>query len=587
MATNRLPIRPRSRHGLVPAAACAVALLGFAAAAHADDGERAGQPLAQVVTEPLSPLGAAMQRQLSDEDVRASLSHRWIDAETLAAFYEETAYAPIWTGSEAATARAAGVLEVLREAERQGLDLAAYDYPMLVARLGAAGAEEQAAFELMMSAAYVAYYGDLGEGMVSPKALYPEEYGYAPAVNARGVLHVAAASSDAAAWLQLQEPNNRLYNALLQALATYRALQAQGGWSALPDGPALEPGERHEQIPLLRARLLASGDLPSTPEITSVSLGQAPEPELYDPTLERAVRAFQLRHGLLDDGVLGPRTRAALNVPVEERLQQILINLERVRWMPGYLGDRYILANTAGFSVDVVEDGRTVLSMAAIVGEDERQTPVFSDVMQLLEFNPYWNIPPSIAAEEIGPKVLADGGYLGRQKIRVLDGYQDGAREFDPADVDWSNLGEDSPYRLRQDPGPLNPLGDVKFMFPNRYAVYLHDTPGDQLFEKTQRAFSHGCIRVSKPLELATYLLQGQDGWTAQKIAAVMATDERRTVDLDRTIPVHIAYLTAWVDDEGRMQFRDDIYGRDGALSDALQKAQANLPRAPRTAPDL
>jgi murein L,D-transpeptidase YcbB/YkuD len=271
------------------------------------------------------------------------------------------------------------------------------------------------------------------------------------------------------------------------------------------------------------------------------------------------------------DGVVGPATLSALNVPTAARVSQIEVNMERWRWLPEDLGRRYVFVNIANFELDVVEDKREVITMRAIVGRDYRRTPVFSDRMTYLVLSPFWNVPPSLAAQDILPQVRKDPNYLAQKGMRVFEGWGSDTKEIDPLSVDWSSItGKNLRYRFRQDPGPSNSLGRVKFMFPNKFNVYLHDTPSRDLFQKTARAFSSGCIRIENPIELSEYLLQGDPRWDQSAILAAIDRRIEQTVNLPEPIPVHLLYWTAWVDAAGIANFREDIYGRDKLVAEAL-----------------
>ncbi len=285
---------------------------------------------------------------------------------------------------------------------------------------------------------------------------------------------------------------------------------------------------------------------------------------------------FQARHGLAADGVVGAKTLAALNVPVAERMEQIELNLERWRWLPRDLGSRLVVVNIAGFELAAVdEDGRS-LEMRVAVGRSYRRTPVFSDEIRYLVFNPSWEVPATLAVRDKLPEIRQDPGYLEQQGFVVLRGWGEDQREVDPDEVDWASLGPGNfPYRLRQSPGPLNALGRVKFMFPNRFNVYLHDTPDREVFARSERDVSSGCIRLEKPMELAEWLLAGSARWDRQMIDRVVAAGDETVASLERPVPVHLLYWTAWADDAGVVQFRRDIYGRDAALGAVLETGRA------------
>jgi murein L,D-transpeptidase YcbB/YkuD len=301
------------------------------------------------------------------------------------------------------------------------------------------------------------------------------------------------------------------------------------------------------------------------------------ESDLFDEALEEAVRRFQASHGLESDGAVGRGTLAALNVTAAQRVRQIEVNLERWRWLPQKLGDRYVLVNIAAFHLYVVEGGSSILDMRVVVGRPVRRTPVFSDRMTYLVFNPYWEIPELIAVQDIVPQVRRDLSYLAQMGIKVYQGWGAKAREIDPATINWATEWavpgpKKFPYRLRQEPGPSNALGRIKFMLPNDHDVYLHDTPARNLFRKEARTFSSGCIRIEKPLELAEYLLQNTPLAAREALEAALASDHNRIVSLPSPLPVHLLYWTSWVDTEGVTHFRQDIYGRDEPLRLALDQ---------------
>ena len=260
-----------------------------------------------------------------------------------------------------------------------------------------------------------------------------------------------------------------------------------------------------------------------------------------------------------------------MNAPVEDRLRQIELNMERWRWLPQDLGRRHVIVNIAGFDVDVVDAGSVVMSMRAMVGRTYRRTPVFSGSMTYLVLAPFWHVPHSLAVRDQLPLIRRDRQHFSRLGIRVFQGWGADAAEIDPSSVDWSTVtARDFPYRLRQDPGPLNALGRVKFMFPNKFNVYLHDTPSRELFDRPQRDFSSGCIRVERPIELAEFLLAGTD-WSRERIEASIERRREQTIPLSEPVAVHILYWTAWVETDGTLHFRRDIYERDERLANALR----------------
>lgn len=516
---------------------------------------------------------------------------RVLDLAVLKDFYAAREFRPLWVEARAPNAKAMVLLAALGNAASEGLDPAAYPVPAATASMDSAGLTE---FEIGLSLTLIRYATDLAIGRFSPKNKLPEQHILPKPLDPRAVLNGAAEADDSgfAAYLHGFAPPHPAYAALRHALARYRALGSAGGWPALADGPALKPGMVDARVALLRQQLQARGDLvvaqnrePPAPvmprsDLTAASLTAEPlePPSLttdaalyFDPVLQLAVERFQHRHGLDVDGIVGRATRAALNVPVQDRIDQIILNMERWRWMPRDLGASHVVVNMAGFELDLIEDRRPALSMRVVVGKPYQSTPVFSNNITYLEFNPYWNIPHSIAAKELLPLIQQDPGYLTDRGIRVFTSWAADAAELDPWAIDWWAITPGSfPFRLRQDPGHDNPLGRVKFMLPNKFAVYLHDTSSPSLFQRTVRTFSHGCIRVEKPAELAAHLLRHNPGWDLAQVQSTMTSGTRRIVTLKRPVPVHLIYATAWSDDDGTIQFRNDIYGRDSLLSKVL-----------------
>jgi murein L,D-transpeptidase YcbB/YkuD len=314
----------------------------------------------------------------------------------------------------------------------------------------------------------------------------------------------------------------------------------------------LKPGQTSPLASALARRLAASGDYTSAPPPAGAAT-------IYGRDLQEAVKRFQRRHGLADDGVVGPALAAEMNVPVEARIRQIELNMERWRWLPRDLGDPYILVNIPEMRLDVSEHGTSSLTMRVVVGKPETQTPIFSDRMTYLVFAPVWNIPDDIAEKETLPSALNDPGFLNRMNMEVVDR---SGNHVDPASID---LTSPEKYRFRQRPGGSNALGLVKFMFPNQFNVYLHDTPADSLFARASRSFSHGCVRLEEPEKLAAYVLRDQPEWTADRIQEAMHGGEERIVKLKKAIPVYLGYWTARVTADRQVQFRKDVYGIDAS----------------------
>lgn len=356
-----------------------------------------------------------------------------------------------------------------------------------------------------------------------------------------------------------------LYGDLQQLLVAFARLEAEGGSPVIPGGLAIKRPTEDARLPLIAQRLQQLGFL-HTPWN-----GVA-----YDEFIEAAVRNFQSRYGLAVDGEIGSKTLAALNVSAADRLRQIEANLERLRWLPEKMGQRYILINSANFQLDAVADAQTVLTMKVVVGRAYRRTPVFSDSIRYAVFNPSWDVPPTILREDVLPALRRDVQYLTKKHLDVLT-FTDNRWSPIPAEqVDWPTVlaQRHFPYRFRQPPGPENPLGKVKFMFPNIFDVYLHDTPQKELFKSTNRDFSSGCIRVENARALAEFLFAGSENEKSERLDALFANTTTQVITLPAPVPIHIQYWTIWRDAEGQMQFRADIYGRDTELADALALRQ-------------
>jgi len=339
----------------------------------------------------------------------------------------------------------------------------------------------------------------------------------------------------------------------------YRDLAIAGGWPEIPDGPTIRPGDPDPRVPVLAKRLAVTGDLADT--LVEDSAAD------YGEELQNAVRRFQSRHGLEEDGLVGPRTLRALNVSVNQRIEQIEINLQRIRRIFANPEGDFVLVNVAAFRAFFFRDGRQVFETNVIVGDTENQTPIFDSRLQYIVINPTWTVPRSIAVKEMLAKIQSDEGYLEKGNYRVFD--PDG-NAVELADIDWSALTKNNfPYTLVQSPGPHNELGRVKFMFPNEHSVCMHDTPGKASFDYAARALSHGCIRVEEPIEFAELMLQ-REGWTRENIVEQMESGETRTVVLAKAVPILLHYWTAEADEQGTMYFYEDVYQRDAVVSEAL-----------------
>jgi murein L,D-transpeptidase YcbB/YkuD len=490
-------------------------------------------------------------------------------------FYQERGFSPAWINGRQLRPKAKVLIQTVHNAFEDGLepqDYHAIAIAETLAMLTNASeltiqkqAEYWADLDLLLTDAFLLLGTHLSGGRIDPETLHSDWLVDERSIDLLLLLHTVSDINRLDLAIERLRPAHRGYLGLRNALQQLRNQQARGGWPAIVGGTTLRPGNADPRIPNLRRRLELSGD---------IEPGRAMDaPNHYDDALADGVRHFQTRHGLRPDGAVGPKTRKAMNVSIDRRIRQIELNLERWRWLPHDLGRRRIVVNTADFSLRVVEGDADVLKMRVVVGRPARRTPVFSSQMSYMVFNPYWNVPHTIAVEDILPKLASGVNYLSRQHIRIFKDWTESADEIDPQAVNWTQYDETYfPFRLRQDPGPNNALGRIKFIFPNRFAVYLHDTPQRSLFNFTQRDFSSGCIRLENAKALAAYLLKGEYEQGRETIAPILSRGKRRVVRIPDPIPVHLIYMTAWVDHNDRLQFRNDIYRRDRALNTALKQ---------------
>lgn len=486
-------------------------------------------------------------------------------------FYERRGFQPVWTGGFELNNRIYSLINTLKKAHFEGLRGENYHLSKietLVAEIKAGKESKKelktakyVRLELLLTDAFLVYGSHLLSGKVNPETLNSEWMANRRQTDLAVVLESAITSNQIENSLKELLPPQLGYNELKSILKKYIDIEKNGGWSILPENIKFRKGEQDSLIINLRRRLFLTGDFPTTDA----------DKGIFDEAVETALKKFQVRHGLDADGVMGKATIKALNVPVSERIGQIEVNMERWRWLPQDLGSNHIRVDIANFTLSIYENGQNTLNFKVIVGKDYRRTPVFSDKITYIVLSPYWNVPNNIAVQDILPQIKNDIGYLRDRNIRIYRNNGNFDVELDPSQIDWSTIAKENfGFVLRQDPGPNNALGDVKFMFPNKFNVYIHDTPSKALFEKTERAFSSGCIRIEKPLDLAEYLLRNNPKWDKTKIMEIISKRTEYTVRLDTPTPIHILYWTAWVDKNGVMQFRKDLYERDKSLYDAL-----------------
>ena len=461
-------------------------------------------------------------------------------------------------------------MHVLESAGEQGLDPSDYQSADLRARIdraraGAVTPSERWRFEEELTDSLLRYLHDVRSGRVDPKQAGAQfDLPRGPAFDGFALVRDALDQQRVGAALRDAQPALPMYAALRDQLARYGALAAHPAWQHRLPAPAhrkLSPGDAYAGLPVLAQRLQALGDLPADAVVG----------ERYEGALIDAVRSFQERHGLAADGVAGAATLQQLEVAPALRAKQIALSMERLRWTPFMQGPRMVVINVPEFVLRAYEvhDGRIDVRVTSrvVVGKAlDTRTPLFGANMRFVEFSPYWNVPPSIARKEVVPRLRRDPGYLEREDMEFVGPGGQVVRSVSAANLDAVLAGG---WRIRQRPGPRNALGGIKFVFPNHDNIYLHHTPAVTLFERDRRDFSHGCIRVQQPVELAQFVLQDEAGWTAERIREEMQPGDPLTLALRRPLPVLIAYSTVIVK-QGRIYFFDDLYRQDARLAQAL-----------------
>ena len=481
--------------------------------------------------------------------------------QVLPALYEQNDYAPVWTRSNSIDQ----LFEALETIDGDGLDAADYHYAALTALRAQAAKSSDSAFsadyDILLTDSLVRLGYHLLVGKVDPVEL-DNNWNMDDTI---GDLDTALALAQAIGKGTVNElvntlrPQHEVYPEFQAALARYRDIQQRGGWKPVAEGQTLKPGMTDARIPDLRQRLLVTGDMPASDASST----------LFDANVESGVKRFQQHHGLEADGIVGKATVAAMNVPVQDRIDQIRVNLERARWVLHNLPDEYVLTDIAGFGVSYIRNGKVIWESRAQVGKPFRKTPVFRSKITYLDINPTWTIPPTILKNDILPKLKKDPGYLRKMDMRVLTF---AGKPVDESTIDWSKYpGAKFPYMIRQNPGPKNALGRIKFMFPNKHAVYLHDTPSKSLFGKTARALSSGCIRIENPYDFGVLLLNN-DQWDKDRILATVDTGKTTTVSLDKPVTVILLYWTVNTTEKGDIIFKKDIYNRDAAILAGLKR---------------
>lgn len=531
--------------------------LASALAVNARAAERAVSPIDAIATH----IQALLDKTGSiDKDIAG------LDAAALRRFYQGRDYFPAWTGTQDSLARAAILRATMARADTEGLN--AGDYATAMETPGQTAPAADANEDLRLTDAILRYAHDVRLGRVPPEAMMGDEIDLPTrAFDAVAALQSAIRENSLDHFLKTLPPPFPEYARLTDALARYRVLATMGEWRSVPGNLEIKLDQDDPRLSALRARLAREDP----------DYAKAGE-EATKTALLAAVRRFQLKNGLDPDGRVGAKTLAMLNISPASRVWQIIANMERWRWIPRALEARRAAVNAADGTLEVVEDGKIVLASNVIVGDAKHPSPILRAVATSVTVNPPWNVPPSIARKEMLPKLKRDQSYLLNQNIVLLNG-----PTADPhgLDIDWRAISTGRfPYRLQQLPGPLNSLGGVKLEMPNRFDVYLHDTPAKRLFARTQRNFSHGCVRVEQSLALASVALTGDAKLAVPELKAMIADGVTRHLPLKHPLPVYILYWTAIADANGDVAFRPDVYGRDTRLIAALTKTFRQPPEA-------
>jgi L,D-transpeptidase YcbB len=519
---------------------------------------------------PAEALRIAIVNRVADKSAKAGGEQK-----SLADYYSAPDAQVIWVDENGLNARAKAVMEEIGKADDYGLRASEYALPK-VGGFDPKSPNATAALadaEVKLDLAVLRYARDARGGRFDWTKIDPNLDPTLVLPDPMQVMETIAIRSDPAAYLRSFQPDQPQFEALRKALIAARGGHVDDGVVRIPDGPTLKLGVEHEQVALLRKRL-------------EVPARDGAKETMFDADVEQAVRRFQEERGYRPDGLVGPGTRRVLNgqqqqssSPAKTRL--MLLNMERWRWLPNDLGSFYVTVNIPEFTLRVMEQGKPEFTTRVVVGKPDKQTPIFSNEMQEVVFNPYWNVPNSIKMEELLPSITGGGGgdwffhgggggwdtsVFARNGLRVAIG----TKEVDPAMLDWSRIDIRS-LNIYQPPGPDNVLGTVKFLFPNKHDVYMHDTTQKNLFAKAVRAESHGCMRVQNPDQLATTLLKEDQGWTAQKVASTIESGgEDQHVALKQKIPVYITYFTLKVNDDGSFTNFSDVYGHDARMASAM-----------------
>lgn len=517
-------------------------------------------------------LPADSRRQVADflrsrvsQPVAASQDGLAVQGMTLSqgvvAFYQHRQFEPAWNDGRPL----AQLISALEDLRFDGLEPSEYslnDLKQMQADLpNMTSFSQRAALDVLATRACIAALVHLRMGKLDPNKLESQWNFSSPVLDTRqglSLLDNAIREGTLADVFQIARPRQPIYSAMRKGLVHLYAIEAAGGWPRIPDGPALKPGVQDERVIPLRQRLIAAGVLDP-----NLAAGKQ-----FDGVLEQAVMQFQREQNLDVDGTVGRQTLAVLNVPIERRIEQVKANLERGRWLLHEVNGDFVWVDIAGYQIHFYRAGKPIWTSRVQVGRPYRSTPIFKSRISYVTFNPTWTIPPTIFKEDVLPQIRRDPQYLKQHRLSVLDGK---GNVIDPTTIDWQHPGN---ILLREEAGPLNPLGKVAIRFPNPHAIYMHDTPSKHNFSKGQRAFSSGCIRVERPLELVALLFNDPERWNQEAIDHAIATGGTHDVGFKVKIPILLTYSTVGITDDGRITFKQDIYDRDQTLIAALRRRQ-------------
>jgi murein L,D-transpeptidase YcbB/YkuD len=485
-------------------------------------------------------------------------------------FYRDRGWRLGWFKNGELVPQANRFLEVISHAKEEGLDPLDYrvkDFEQMFKDY--ASTKDQATREnlqkevdVALTASYFNYGSDFYRGLINPRK--NENISWKVKKNKiklNKALQTILKERESKYPYYEFEPLHEEYNKLKTSLKKYRGLLEKGSWPQIGEVKKLKLGDNSPEVANIRKRLLMEY------EPAKANILPAKADTVFDTNLDLLVKKYQELNGLKKDGIVGGETLKQMNVPLEDRIDQLIINMERWRWIPKKFEDKYIFVNIPEYTMHVVEKKKDVFTMRVIVGKTLNSTPIFSDKLEYVVFSPFWNVPNNIVEKEIKPNMLRNPNFLASQDMEILSGHGKNVHEVSPSSIDWKNVtAKNFKLLIRQRPGPKNSLGLVKFLFPNEFNVYLHDTPFDKLFSQDQRGFSHGCVRLEEPAKLASYLLQRQKEWTPEKIEDAMHSKEQQWVVLKEKVPVYIVYFTSWVDENGDVHFMNDLYGHDEDL---------------------